>query len=391
MVATSPPAVEEQPEKAEQPAAAQPEATPERRIRLSSFTLDDAFARVGAGAGALAFDWLLYERVLPFSGALGFWLGWYVLFLIGYAAIAGMLWGRRVVSDRLATVVFVTAGLYVLAVILDQIGYTIFRGEPALRHLNFFTHDMAGVGPSDPLTKGGAYHAIIGSLEQLGIATAISVPLSLITALYLAEIGGALARPVRTIVEAMTALPDIIAGLVIYASFILVFHLPHSGLAVSLSLTIMMIPYVTRSAEVMLRLVPDNLREASYALGASQWRTVVNVVLPTARSGLTTAIVLGMARAVGETAPVLIVSGWTDYTHWNPTSGNQNSLPLYIWVLNKYPQQVYHDRSWGAGLVLIVIVLILFTIARVFGGRNPGELTRRQRRRIARDMRGKSQ
>lgn len=391
MVATSQPLVEERPGQDEPAPEAPPEAKPERRIRLRTFTAEDAFALVGAAVGALALDWLLYERVLPFSGALGFWLIWYVLFLVGYATITAMLWGRRVVSDRLATVVLITAGLYVLAVILDQIGYAMFRGEPALRHLNFFTHDMVGVGPTDPLTRGGAYHAIVGSLEQLGIATAISVPLSLLAALFLAEIGGPLARPVRVVVEAMTALPDIIAGLVIYASFILIFGFQSSGFAVSLALTIMMIPYVTRSAEVMIRLVPHNLREASYALGASQWRTVVNVVLPTARSGLTTAVVLGMARAVGETAPVLIVSGWTDYTNYNPFHGHQNSLPLYIWVFIKYPQGVYHDRAWGAGLVLIAIVLILFTIARVIGGRDPGELTRRQRRRIARDMEGTPQ
>jgi phosphate transport system permease protein len=391
MVATSPPAVEQESE--HPPTASQPPAPvdEERRIRLRTFTMDDAFALVGAAGSALAFDWLLYERVLPFSGALGFWLLWYTLFLVAYATLASMLWGRRIVSDKIATVVFASAGVYVLAVILDQIGYAVFRGGPALRHLNFFAHDMSGTGPLSPLTSGGVYHAVIGSLEQLGLATVISVPLSLLTALYLAEIGGPLARPVRSIVEAMTALPDIIAGLVIYASFILVLGYQFSGIAVSLALTIMMIPYVTRSAEVMLRLVPNNLREASYALGASQWRTTLSVVLPTARSGLTTAVVLGMARAVGETAPVLIVGGYTDYTNWNPFSAHQNSLPLFIWVLVKQPEANSVSRAWGAALVLIVMVLILFTIARVFGGGTPGELTRRQRRRIARDMRGTSQ
>jgi phosphate transport system permease protein len=385
MVATSPPVVEET-----QPTTERP-PKPETRIRFRTFTADDAFALVGAGAGALALDWLLYERILPFSGALGFWLCWYVLFLLAYTAMAAMLWGRRVVGDRLATVVFVSAGVYVLAVILDQIGYAIYRGGPAVWHLNFLTHDLSVTGPLSPLTSGGVYHSIVGSLEQLGIATAIAVPLSLLTALYLAEIGGPLARPVRSIVEAMTALPDIIAGLVIFASFILVLGFQFSGIAVSLALAIMMIPYVTRSAEVMLRLVPNNLREASYALGASQWRTIVSVVLPTARSGLTTAILLGMARAVGETAPVLIVGGYTDYVNYNPTSGHQNSLPLTIWALVKQPEPGSIDRGWGAALVLIALVLILFTTARIFGGRDPGELTRRQRRRIARDMRGISQ
>jgi phosphate transport system permease protein len=146
-----------------------------------------------------------------------------------------------------------------------------------------------------------------------------------------------------------------------------------------------MIPFVARSSEVMLKLVPNTLREASYALGASQWRTVWTVVLPTARSGLTTAVVLGMARAIGETAPVLLTSGFTAYMNTNPTAGWQTSLPLYIYETVKEPANIDHVRAFGAAVVLMALVLVLFTLARVLGGKAPGELTRRQQRRVARD------
>jgi phosphate transport system permease protein len=267
-----------------------------------------------------------------------------------------------------------------------QIVFIAIKGWPVLGYIGtFLTQTMQTTGPLQPLSDGGVWHAIVGSLEQMGIATAFSVPLGLLAALFLAEMPGPVARLVRTIVEAMTALPEIIAGLFIYASFILTFGLRQSGFAASLALTVMMLPFVIRSAEVMLRLVPRNLREASMALGASQWRTAWMVVLPTARSGLVTAVVLGMARAIGETAPVLITAGFTQFLSANPFSGPQTSLPLLIYSYAKLPQQTMITRAFGAGLVLLVLVLILFITARVLGGRDPGQLSRRQKRQIARD------
>jgi phosphate transport system permease protein len=360
---------------------------PERRVRLRAFTLDGACALFGSAAAALGLTWLLYERILPLSGAFGFWLLWYLAFLACYATVTALTWGRRAVADRLIALVMVSAGLLIVAVILDQIGYTVFRGSPALRHTNFFTQTMALTGPLDPLTSGGVLHAMVGSLEQMGIATALAVPLGLLAALFMAEVGGPMARPVRSLIEAMTSLPEIIAGLFIYALVLLTFGLRPSGFAAGLALTVMMIPFVARSSEVMLRLVPNNLREASYALGASQWRTTWTVVLPTARSGLTTAVVLGMARAIGETAPVLLTAGSTLFMNGNPFHGNQISLPLYIYEYVRHPQPADIQRAFGAALVLIAVVLVLFTTARLLGGKAPGELTRRQRRRIGRDRR----
>ncbi|WP_432971152.1 phosphate ABC transporter permease PstA [Dactylosporangium sp. CA-233914] len=354
-------------------------------LQLHRLTADAVLSLVCSAAGALALVWLLYERLLPFTGLVGFWLCWYVVFLLLYGLVSAARWGRRVLVDRVAGVALATGGLLVLVVVVAQIGYTVYRGTPALRHGNFFTETMGITGPLDPLTSGGVLHALIGSLEQLGLATLFSVPLGVLAALFLAEIGGSLARPVRVIVEAMTALPEIIAGLFIYAVVILTLGLEQSGFAASLALTVMMIPIVTRASEVMLRLVPNGLREASYALGASQWRTVWNVVLPTARSGLGTAVVLAMARAVGETAPVLLASGFTKELNSDPFTGPQLSLPLYIWNYVRYPQPDMVARAFGAGLALMIAVLALFVLARIIGGGTPGELTRRQQRRMARD------
>lgn len=360
----------------------------EQRVQLRTVTGDEVCAVGGAAAGAVSLVWVLYERILPFSGTLGFWLCCYGMFMLLYATVSAMRWGPLEVRDRLARVAAASAGLFALAVIADQVGYVIFRGWPAVSKLNFWTRDMAGTGPLQPLTDGGVLHAMIGSLEQLGIATLLAVPLGIATAVFLSEVGGVLAHPVRIIVTAMTALPEIVAGLFVYAMLIITLNTQQDGFAAALALAVMMLPIVTRAAEVMLRLVPNSLREASYALGASQWRTVWNVVLPTARSGLTTVSVLGMARAVGETAPLLFTAGFTNFINANPLHGPQSGLPSVIWdFIRKNPTQDMIERGFGAGLALMILVLILFTAARMLGGKAPGELTRRQRRRITRDNR----
>ena len=370
------------------PSAQAPPAPPEldQPIRIPHVTAADAWSVAGSAAASFALVWLVYDRLLPFSGALGFWVCCYVTFLALYASVAALQWGRRAMVDRLAGVAAVTAGIFALAVILDQVGYVAVRAWAAVTHLNFWTQTLAFAGPLQPLTVGGVLHAMVGSLEMLGIATLFSVPLGIIAALFLAEVGGPRAQPVRVIVTAMTALPEIVAGLFIFALVILTLGTHQDGFAASLALTVMMLPIVTRGAEVMIRLVPNNLREASYALGASHIRTVWHVVLPTARSGLTTVSVLGMARVVGETAPLLLTAGFTNELNANPFHGPQSALPTLIWFLiRKEPFTRMIERGFGAGLALMLMVLILFTAARVLGGKAPGELTRRQRRRIARE------
>jgi phosphate transport system permease protein len=361
---------------------------PERRVLLRRVTADDVFPILGAAAGAISLVWVVYARILPFTGALGFWLCCYGVFLVLYAAVTAMGHSRQEVANRLVAVVAASAGVFALAVILGQIIYIAYRGWPAVTHLNFWTQTMEVTGSLQPLTSGGVLHGMVGSLEQLSIATLLSVPLGIAAAVFLAEVGGVLAHPVRVIVTAMTALPEIVAGLFIYATVVLSLGTRDSGLAAALALAVMMLPIVTRAAEVMIRLVPNSLREASYALGASQWRTVWNVVLPTARSGLTTVSVLGMARAVGETAPLLFTAGITNFLNANPFSGAQSGMPILIWAFIRItPTDQSIQRGFGAGLALLLMVLILFTAARVLGSKAPGELTRRQRRRIARDAR----
>jgi phosphate transport system permease protein len=363
-----------------------PPPAPEVRFRPRAVTGESVFTLLGSAGAAFAVSWLVYERILPFSGAFGFWVVWYALLFVFYCVGTGIVRGRRAVSDHLTGLFAASVGLFILAVVLDQIGYVVFRGESALAHSNFFTQTMAGTGPLDPLTSGGVLHAMVGSVEQVGIATVLAVPLGVLAALYMVEIGGRGARPVRALVEAMTSLPEIIAGLFIYALFILTFGLRQSGFAGGLALTVMMVPYVARASEVMLRLVPNSLREASYALGSSQWRTVWNVVLPTARSGLVTAVVLGIARAIGETAPLLLTTGFSSYMNANPFSGWQTALPLYVYESVREPQATMIRRAFGAALVLMFLILVLFTVARMIGGAAPGEISRRQRRRMARDM-----
>jgi phosphate transport system permease protein len=362
-------------------------AAAERPIRRRSVNLDGACTVLGSLAGSLGLTWLIYERLLPFSGVFGFWSLFFGLFLVTTGAATALRWGRRAIADRIATAVMVTIGLVIVFIVVDEIAYTVYRGHQALTHSSFYTQDAAHAAPLDPITSGGVAHALVGSLEQMGIATLVAVPLGVLAALFLVEVGGPMARPVRSLIEAMTSLPEIIAGLFIFALLILTFGMRQCGFCAGMALAIMMVPYVARSSEVMLKLVPDSLREASYALGASQWRTVTTVVLPTARSGLTTAIVLGMARAIGETAPVLLTDGLNTFMNTDPMSGWQTSLPLYIFLTVQEPQHIEVVRAFGAAVVLIALVLVLFTFARLLGGKAPGELTRRQRRRVARDRR----
>jgi phosphate transport system permease protein len=363
------------------PAAA---VTAQRRIRIRKVSGAGALTLGGAAFGALGLTWVVYERILATNGVLGFWVSWYVVFLLMYAAMASMQWDSLAVRDKVSSVAFATGGLLSCALVADQIGYSLVSSLHAVTHVSFFTQTLAAVGPKTPLIDGGVLGAIVGTLEEIALATLFSVPLGITTALFLAEVGGRWARPVRTLVEAMTALPDIIAGLFILAFVILTLGLQHCALAASLALAVTMMPIVARGSEAVIRLVPQMLREASYALGASQWRTVWNVVLPTAKSGLSTAVVLAMARGIGETAPVLLTAGYIRGMNVNPVNGWTTSLPMFIF---NERQLLSTDltRAFGAGFVLLVLVLVLFSIARRLGGTRPGELSRRNRRRIARE------
>jgi phosphate transport system permease protein len=355
-------------------------------LQIRRVTAEDVLTVAGAALGALGLTWVLFERVLPLSGAFGFWLCWYLAFVVLYLAAAGLQWNWRVVSDKTVAVLVSTGGIFASAVVVDQLGYSFVKGLPAIAHLNFWTTTAATVAALTPLNKGGVLHATVGSLEILALASLASVPLGIIAALFLTEIGGRMERPVRMIVNAMTALPSVVAGLLIYSLAILALGLPESGFAASLAIAIIMLPTVIRASEVVLRVVPGTLREAAFALGASQWRTVWQVILPTARSGLTTAVVLAMALGIGETAPVLLADGFSNVMNADPFHGWQATLPTLIFTyVEDEGRAEFIARAFGASLALMLVVLVLFTIARVVGGGRPGELSRRQVRKLSRE------
>jgi phosphate transport system permease protein len=343
---------------------------PRARRTTSSRTPDDIRSLIGSIAGSLGTTWVLYERVLPFSGKVGFVVCWYLVFVAFYAAVTAVLAPRNLVVDRIMTTMVIGAPLLVFAALVSMIVFTVIKGSKALFHVNFFTSDQAGVAPLDPLSHGGILHAIVGTLIEMGIAVAIALPLGLITAVYLSEVGGRGARLVRTVIEAMTALPSIVAGLFVYSFVIADLHFQPSGFAAALALSVMGLPIMARASDVVLRVVPGGLREASYALGAGRWQTVWRVVLPTARPGLATALILGIARMVGETSPLLLTSGPSSFMNYNPFHNQMNSLPLYIFTSVTSGQSNSVARGFAAAVVLLALVLFLFLLAR-FVAREP--------------------
>ncbi|MFE3266542.1 phosphate ABC transporter permease PstA [Streptomyces sp. NPDC059215] len=359
----------------------------DRRRNLSALRATDVYALLGAGAAALALTWLIFERLLPFDGALGFAVIAYGLFVGVYALLVSFDEDGPAVRDRVAAVVVQSLGLVMLTVLAFVVVYTLYEGREALPHLNFYTRSMADAGPLEPLSVGGISHAIVGTLWQISLALLICIPTGLVCAVFLNEVPGAFSRFVRTVVEAMTALPSIVAGLFVYATFILSLGAGQSGLAAALAISVMMLPIIIRAADVVIRLVPGTLREASYALGTSRWRTVWHVVLPTTRSGLTTAVILGTARGVGETSPVLLTAGFTQELNTDPLHDPMVSLPLAAFKLVESPEPTYIARGFGTAAVLLVLVLVLFVAARIVGGRGPGKLTRRQEHRRVRASR----
>ncbi|WP_375237585.1 phosphate ABC transporter permease PstA [Microbacterium schleiferi] len=355
-----------------------------RRRELRAVRVDDVYPVVGAAAGAMATATLIFGWIAPLTGVVGWFVVAFILFLVFYALLLSVVADVREVIDRLMTVVLASAGIILAGALVFVVVFVITRGADALFHANFFFSDMESAGPLDPLDMGGIAHAIMGTLIQIGIALVITIPLGILTAVFLNEVGGPFARFVRTVTDAMTALPSIVAGLFVYSAIILLITGQRSGFAASLAITVMMLPIIVRASDVVLRLVAGNLREAAYALGASRFRTVWSVVLPTARSGLATAVILGTARGIGETSPVLLTSGITAVMNLNPFQGPMISLPLQVFDFVKSPEPNMIARGFGAAAVLMLLVLALFAIARVIGGRGPGELTPRQRRAAAR-------
>ncbi|MEV1020557.1 phosphate ABC transporter permease PstA [Streptomyces sp. NPDC050264] len=287
-----------------------------------------------------------------------------LLFVLVTYGLAAKVEGRRQAKDRTATSIVWVAFLLAVIPLASLVYETVKRGITVLDPY-FLSHSMGFVTAYQP--GGGIYHAILGTLEQVGLATLISVPIGLLTAIYLVEYGrGRLAKAVTFFVDVMTGIPSIVAGLFILSFWILILGFGFSGFAGSMALSILMIPVVVRSTEEMLKLVPNELREASLALGVPKWRTILKVVLPTSLGGILTGVMLAVARIAGETAPVLLLVFGNPLINGNPFEGPQASLPLYIYqqYASSGGSQAAYDRAWAAALVLIAFIMILNLVAR---------------------------
>jgi phosphate transport system permease protein len=298
------------------------------------------------------------------------WARWVVValvtFCLGIYVVSRAIEGRRRAVDRLMAAV-VTSCFAIVALPLVSLVWTVVERGSHRFDPDFFTQTMRGVVGEG----GGAYHAIVGTLIVTGLATLMSVPFGLFTAIYLVEYGHGtrLAKAIQSMVDVMTGIPSIVAGLFAYAMFELLFGPgTRSGIAGAIALTVLMTPVVVRSTEEMLRLVPDELREASYALGVPKWTTIVKIVLPTAIAGIITGVVLAIARVIGETAPLLVTAGLAQGVNWNPFDGRMTTLPVftyYQYIQPGLPPEAGQDRAWTAALTLVLIVMVLFSLARI--------------------------
>jgi phosphate transport system permease protein len=287
-------------------------------------------------------------------------------YLVMIFAVSAMVEGRRKGVDRVVTGIVAAAFLIAMAPLLSLAVTVITNGVAGLP-TEFFTWSMRNVVGEG----GGALHAIVGTLLITFAAAVISIPIGLFTAIYLVEYGqgSRLSKAITFLVDVMTGIPSIVAGLFAFALFALFFGPGvRMGIMASIALSVLMIPVVVRSSEEMLRLVPHELREAAYALGVPKWLTIVKIVLPTSIAGITTGVMLAIARVIGETAPLLLTAGVTASMNYNLFDGRMMSLPVFAYsqFMNQgIPAQAYIDRAWSAALVLIVIVMTLNIVARV--------------------------
>ena len=274
--------------------------------------------------------------------------------------------GRRKATDRLVTVLVSSAFGLAMFPLVSILWTVVSKGSKVLS-ADFFTYSMRNVVGEG----GGIYHALVGTLLITGAAAVISIPIGIFSAIYLVEYaeGNRLSRWIRFLVDVMTGIPSIVAGLFAYAMFVLFFgEGVRMGIGGAVALSVLMIPVLVRSTEEMLKLVPNELREASYALGVPKWRTVAKVVLPTSLAGIVTGITLAIARVIGETAPLLIISGMTDSVNFNLFDGRMATLPVFAFASQRnpgIPPEFSLDRAWGAALVLLLIVMLLNLIARL--------------------------
>jgi phosphate transport system permease protein len=321
------------------------------------------WAPYGVVAGSLVFTAAALLATGSFSVAL------LMVFATIVSCIAIYAWSRAVEGhrhalDRLVTFSIIAAFGLALIPLLSLLFEVTKRGLPGL-DWEFLTGEPRGI-----INGGGAAHAIVGTIVITGVAAVISVPIGIMAAIYLTEYGeGKLRRALTFFVDVMTGIPSIVAGLFAYALFA-IFLGPGIRLGVmgSVALSVLMIPIVIRSAEEVLKIVPNHLREAAYALGTPKWVTIVKIVLPTAFAGLVTGVMIAVARIIGETAPLLVTTGVVDSINTNPFQGRMQNLAVYAYSEYRTPgvmKQASYDRAWAAALTLIAIVMILNIVARL--------------------------
>ena len=310
----------------------------------------------------------LVVAVTEMKGKLALFVVFFVAYMLFKSSIKGFQLGSAAAKDEIVNSL-VAIGAIVTVIPIARILFTVVqKGLPGIS-LNLFVSDMSMATPTDPLSNGGLLHAITGTLALVTLALIMSVPIGILTALYLTEIKGRFTSPIRFLVQAMSGVPSIVAGLFILSAILYPITKSFSGFMGALALTILMIPTIARTSEEVLNLIPNDLREAGVALGGTQWRTVAMIVLPAAKSGLITAVILGVARIAGETAPLLLLTGGGDKVNPNAFNGPLGSLPYYIWKSFNAGSPEAITRAWAGLLVLVGLVLILFTAARYLGSK----------------------
>jgi phosphate transport system permease protein len=279
------------------------------------------------------------------------------------AAVQPISIGRRI-KNNIAAAFFVVSFIIALVPLVWLLWIVVQRGWYAIMQPDWWSHSLRGVLPEQ--FSGGVYHALYGTVAQAGVAAIIAVPLGFMTAVYLAEYRSSrLAKFTSFMVDVLAGLPSIVAALFVFSLWIATIGFEQSAFAVSLALVLLMLPVVVRSSEEMLRLVPQDLREASYALGIPKWKTIMRIVVPVAMPGIITGVLLSIARVMGETAPVLVLVGYSRSINVDIFNGNMASLPLLIYSELNNPERAGFLRVWGAALSLIIVVAVVYLVAAV--------------------------
>ena len=336
------------------------------RFRPKEFKFSDALVFFLTALSAFCIVWILFAQLTLLNGALGFVLLWIPLFLLMYWFVNRQLFTRQVAVDRLiGAIVSLGAGIMMLPLVLLTV--FVFQRGLATFSWHALTSTQQGVVYTSKTNNiGGVAHALVGTLEQVAIASILGIPAAILTAVFINEVGGRFTKSVRTVVTAMSGTPAIVAGVFIYSVWVTRFS--YSGFAGALALAVILLPTVTRGTEEVLKVVHNDLREASIALAAPEWRTVWSVVLPTARSGLITSMLLGVAVSIGETAPLIMTIFGNQVMNTNPFSQPQMALSLLSYKQIKLPIQSQIDLGYTSALVLFILVFTVFILARLLGG-----------------------